>query len=243
MSDKTAKNLIEADYRGFALSFTEDGWFNATAAAARFGKLVHEWIRLDSTKDYIAALEESTENAEAGKSRIENSAKFAEVRNSHFVKTRKGGDVAAQGTWLHPDLAVAFARWLDVRFAIWCDRQIKAILTNSHPHFDWRAARIEAASGFSVMSEVLRESREDQGKETKFYHYANEALMLNKILTGVHGPVDRNALSAADLRLLCRMERKNVVLIGRDYPYAYRKSILERFAAEERAKLVPQVGG
>jgi hypothetical protein len=28
------------------------------------------------------------------------------------------------GTWAHPKLAVFFARWLDVRFAVWCDMQI-----------------------------------------------------------------------------------------------------------------------
>lgn len=27
-------------------------------------------------------------------------------------------------TYLHPKLAVFFARWLDVRFAVWCDLMI-----------------------------------------------------------------------------------------------------------------------
>jgi len=32
------------------------------------------------------------------------------------------------GTYLHPKLAVFFARWLDVRFAVWCDLMIDNIL-------------------------------------------------------------------------------------------------------------------
>ena len=29
---------------------------------------------------------------------------------------------------MHPKLAVSFARWLDARFAVWCDLQIEKIL-------------------------------------------------------------------------------------------------------------------
>ena len=32
------------------------------------------------------------------------------------------------GTWAHPKLAIFFARWLDVRFAVWCDAMIEDIL-------------------------------------------------------------------------------------------------------------------
>ena len=32
------------------------------------------------------------------------------------------------GTWLHPKLAVSFARWLDLKFAIWADLHIDALL-------------------------------------------------------------------------------------------------------------------
>ena len=36
--------------------------------------------------------------------------------------------VRGHGTWAHPKLAVFFARWLDVRFAVWCDVMIEDIL-------------------------------------------------------------------------------------------------------------------
>ncbi|OAM32416.1 hypothetical protein A7P96_02000 [Eikenella sp. NML03-A-027] len=42
---------------------------------------------------------------------------------------KRGG--IEQGTWLHPKLAVHFARWLDPKFAVWCDEQIEQILSGS----------------------------------------------------------------------------------------------------------------
>ena len=101
--------LITAEYQGAAFSFRDDGWFNATAAAKRYGKLPNEWLRLPETKAYIAALDEISN---AGKSRI-------------WQTTKRGND---GGTWMHPKLAVRFAQWLDIKFAIWCDMQIDAIL-------------------------------------------------------------------------------------------------------------------
>lgn len=221
-----SKELIQADYQGQAIAFTGEAWFNATAVAARFDKRVGDWLDLASTKEYIAALAADTETGKSG-----------------FVKSKRGGDVTAQGTWFHPELAVAFARWLDVRFGIWCDRQIKAILTNPIPSKDWLLFRREAAGRYSVMSEVLMESRTDLGKETKPFHYSNEALMINEVLTGDRKAVNRDSLSHLDLRLLARLESKNTVLIGRDYPYQYRKAILLRFVAEERARLMPKLEG
>ncbi|MDR6419894.1 hypothetical protein J2801_002145 [Paraburkholderia phenoliruptrix] len=99
--------VIATDYNGIAVSFTGDGWFNATAAAARFGKRPVDWLRLPETKRYIAALADA-------RGISEKTALISAKRNS--------------GTWMHPKLAVRFAQWLDVDFAVWCDEQIDHIL-------------------------------------------------------------------------------------------------------------------
>lgn len=41
---------------------------------------------------------------------------------------RGNGDLPQVGTCGHPKLAVFFARWLDVRFAVACDAMIEEIL-------------------------------------------------------------------------------------------------------------------
>jgi hypothetical protein len=99
--------IIATDYNGTAVSFTGDGWFNATAVAARFDKRPVDWLRLPETKRYIEALA-------AARGISERTALIRAKRNS--------------GTWMHPKLAVRFAQWLDVDFAIWCDEQIDHIL-------------------------------------------------------------------------------------------------------------------
>jgi hypothetical protein len=91
-------------YHGRLFTFRQDGWFNMTSAAKHHGKDVHEFLRLPSTGQYVAALHE------AGISRV--------------YKATPGWHLSPEtGTWAHPKLAVFFARWLDVRFAVWCDMQ------------------------------------------------------------------------------------------------------------------------
>ena len=48
--------LIQADFDGQVMQFNDDGWFNATAAAEKFGKRVGDWIDLPSTKKYMEKL-------------------------------------------------------------------------------------------------------------------------------------------------------------------------------------------
>lgn len=99
-------NIIKIDFQGRGVSFTDDGWFNATVAAKRFGKVPHEWLRLPETTRYLKALK----------------SRYGKIP---YLRTARGN---GGGTWLHPKLAVAFARWLDAEFAVWCDEQIEELL-------------------------------------------------------------------------------------------------------------------
>lgn len=157
-------NLITRIFDNHPIVFTDDGFFDATAAATIFGKKPVEWLRLDSAKAYINAVLEfknETENSNCVEvryltstqtkiefeSKPENPAstqtensdcikmellyplkpKIVVLTENDLVKTVHGG--SNQGTWIHQDLVVMFARWLDPRFAFWCDRQIHALLT------------------------------------------------------------------------------------------------------------------
>mgnify|MGYP000923730679 CR=1 FL=1 len=104
-------NVIPFRYQGQPVRFNADGWINATEAAKRFGKEPHEWLRLPETKSYLSAM---------AKSGI-----FPEL-----TRTARG---RSGGTWLHPKLAVAFARWLSADFAVWCDLQIDALIHGDVP--------------------------------------------------------------------------------------------------------------
>ncbi len=208
-----SKNIVKAEYEGLAVTFGEDGWFNATEVAGNFGKRPADWLALDSTREYITTLTD-----------VFNCEKIS------LLKTKRGRHHS--GTWFHPKLAVPFARWLDLRFAVWCDYQIDQLLRGNHPHFDWKKMRSEAASSFKVMNEALQIVREHQGKATKAYHFMNESKLINGVLTGNYKGIDRDALPQAQLDLLARLEVRNSVLIGQGFDYQTRKASLLVFVAE-----------
>ncbi|CDG00383.1 KilA-N domain-containing protein [Avibacterium paragallinarum] len=113
-------NIITADYNGTQVFFQDDAYLNATAIAKRFNKRPNDWLNLPTTQEYIEAL---------SKAETRKSGNATKVEKSHFVKTVRGGkNLSKQGTWLHRRLAVPFARWLNVEFAIWCDEEIEKIL-------------------------------------------------------------------------------------------------------------------
>ncbi|NYT67982.1 KilA-N domain-containing protein [Pusillimonas noertemannii] len=203
-------DIITMDYEGMQVDFTTDAWFNATAVASRFGKLPNEWLRLPEATEYLKALER----------------KYGKI--PHF-KTRRG---RGGGTWMHPRLGVAFARWLDVDFAIWCDEQIDRLLRGEG--MDWRRLRHEAASSFKVMTDAILYTRNEAGKNVAPYHFSNEARLVNWALSGQFVGLDRDAMAKADLDLLGKLEVRNTVLIAQGLDYETRKRKLHAFAAAWR---------
>lgn len=97
--------------RSITVPFTGEAFFNATVAAKAFGKLPGDWLRNKETQKYVDALR----------------AALA-MEQDQLVIVRQGGYPNEQGTWLHPKLVVAFARWLHPEFAVWCDMQVEEIL-------------------------------------------------------------------------------------------------------------------
>ena len=109
--------IINADFNGFNVSFRNDAYINATAIAKQFGKRPVDYLKTEQTQRYIAAL---TANL--------SKVKKITLKEIQLVIVKKGGNVAESGTWLHPKLAIDFARWLSPEFAVWCDEQIERIL-------------------------------------------------------------------------------------------------------------------
>jgi len=213
--------LIKADFDGHVMQFNDSGWFNATAAAEKFGKRVQHWLDNKETQEYIEKLNH----------RISGDLNTVPAG---IIKTQKGRN---GGTWLHPKLAVAFARWLSVDFSIWCDDQIDKIIHGERESIDWGMQRHACKSSNKVANEILQMVRSEHGKETKPFHYANEAKLVNFALTGKFEPIDRDSLSADDLDLLASLENRNSVLIGRDVDRETRKEVLLQMAAAHRTRI------
>ncbi|EDA5631119.1 DNA-binding protein [Salmonella enterica subsp. enterica] len=112
-------NIVPLNYKGKPIRFNTDGWINATDIAKRFGKRLDHWLSNAETLEYVRALDEVYSG---------EPSKILHTRDSGYVKTSKARKDRGGGTWLHPKLSVAFARWCDPKFSVWCDLHIDSLL-------------------------------------------------------------------------------------------------------------------
>lgn len=85
---------------------------NASQMAKSFGKQPKDWLRTESSREFLDMLSSDRQ-----------------ISLSQLVQVQKGGNTHQQGTWMHEDVALEFARWLSPKFAIWCNDRIKELLT------------------------------------------------------------------------------------------------------------------
>ena len=100
------------DYNGYNITFDkgENLMVNATEMARPFGKTPKDWLRNQSTQDFISTL-----------------SAVRQILPTGLVLVQQGGS-GEQGTWMHEDVALEFARWLSPAFAIWCNDRIKELM-------------------------------------------------------------------------------------------------------------------
>lgn len=135
-------SIKTVSFGNFPVSFQNNGYLNATVVAAHFNRRVGNYLKSERTQEYIAALAE----------KLSVTPKRA-TEDNQIVIIKQGG--TEQGTWLHPKLAVDFARWLDPKFAVWCDEQIEQILSGSpkletQTTIDERRGLVDAVKAFAI---------------------------------------------------------------------------------------------
>lgn len=215
--------LIKADFNSSPITFNDDGWINATEVASQYNKRIDNWLNSHETQEYINELK-SLNSSDLQKNQ--------NTRNSgNLIETKKGKN---GGTWLHPSLAVVFARFISVKFAIWCDQQVNQIIHGKQSDIDWNMLRHAAKSTNKVANEILQMVRLEQGKETEPRHYANEAKLVNWALTGEFKPINRDELTITELNLLASLENRNSVLLGRGVDRETRKELLSAMTEQHK---------
>lgn len=150
-------SIINFDYKGSEISFIsgDSVMINATQMAKPFGKLVGDWVRLKSTTEFMKAL--STD---------------MQIHISALIQTVKGGN-GEQGTWMHEDVALEFARWLSPAFAIWCNKKIKELMRTGVTTVSNDDEAIAYAMG--VLQKRLEQARQEKAMlEQQNLYLANE---------------------------------------------------------------------
>ncbi len=103
--------LILREFKGLEIIFDNNGWVNATQTAKSYGKNVKTYLRGKRFKHYFESVKK--------------------IRGAKNTPLRKDiiGKGKEQGVYLHPYLAVEFARYLDSDFAVqmdmWFEQEFK----------------------------------------------------------------------------------------------------------------------
>lgn len=209
------------------LSKTDEMFFNATEIASQFDKKPNDFLRLDSTKEYIhEVLKEDLSGS--GISRYED-----------LINSKVGGKY--QGTWLHRELVFEFAGWCNALFRRRLHKWVEARIEQEH---DWKRKRIESKTGFLPMTQAILKAHDP----VKFYHFSIESDMINRIVLGMsakkfkqsHGIENiRDALNAEDLVEINRLQIINTGLIEINMDYKTRRQhLLNCYEREKQSALI-----
>lgn len=172
-----------------------DVMINATEMSKAFGehKRPKYWLLTQQAKEFIAA--------------------FSDARNltsAELVKVTKGGN-RTQGTWMHKNIALEFARWLSPSFSIWCNDKIEELLNKNHVSLSLEEVRFLSESQKKI---VLLENQIDLNRAKVEFA---EAVIEN----GECIPVSVLAAILTDNK--CNIGRNRLYEFFREYGFVYKQ--------------------
>lgn len=194
-------------------------------AGGNTGKNPGEWLKNNRTQEII------------------NSISGRGISLQHIYETHQRG--VNQGVWLCEDLMYAYASWMNPEFHLFVIQCFKEYARA-------QITRMELRGESKALNNALMITRQEIGKDTRFYHYSNEYRMINRVLLGM--PMEqymkrhdipknklRDYLTPEQLKRLDRLINHDSNLIELDYSYAEREAELirlnDRLLARERQAL------
>ena len=136
ISSTPSGNLLNFSFNGQPISVREkDGYWNLTEMTQIFNKRINDFLRLSSTKNFLAATQKRLiansvaqnphQKSETG---FPATGLFSINKNQELVEVTRGGD-GKQGTWGHCRVALKLAAWLDADFEAFVYEAIERLLT------------------------------------------------------------------------------------------------------------------
>lgn len=149
---------------------------NATQMAKSFGKLAKDWLSNKATKEFINTL-----------------SAVRTIPLTRLVVIKQGGN--EQGTWMHEDVALEFARWLSPQFAIWCNDRIKELMRHGITATPAAIESILADPANAIlMLQALKEERERNASLSEKNHiYKSENSRLLRLTASQQSQLEAQA--------------------------------------------------
>jgi hypothetical protein len=111
MTNSIVSSIVKS-YKGRAIRINPDNQYIClTDMADANGKLFGNWYQLKSTSEYL-----------------DKFSSVIAIPITELLQVVQGGSPDLQGTWAHPKIAIRFAQWCNVEFAIQVDFWIDELL-------------------------------------------------------------------------------------------------------------------
>ncbi len=154
-------NIIIKDYLGSNIEFKEENgnvYANGTLMCNAFNKRINNWNQNKETKELIT--EVSTETG---------------IPASQLITTVKGG-LGKQGTWIHEELILDLAQWLNPKFRRWSQKQLATLIREGYVIADniSKEQLEEAKNTISSMAEEIQSLEGTVARFTPIEELVNE---------------------------------------------------------------------
>lgn len=226
-------NLIR-EWNGSTIRHRDNGYLSATDMCKACNKLFADWSRLDSSKEYLKALE---------------NRRYGDLHNGKYVVTIRGGIPEVQGTWVHRKVAIRLAQWLDPNFAIQVDDWIEELLTqgtvtlenNDYTEYTNLQYQIESAvktiQNIAESNPILHQQALQSLKATSVKHHDNSDMLDQSLIINRIGLAYNKQLKAFEM---LQNNQKKRFLTHDDWTKAYNELLQEyKDLAMQHSKLVP----